>query len=567
VNRQDALETLRKNPDIPVLIIGGGINGIGTFHDLALQGVDAVLVERDDFCSGASAASSHMAHGGIRYLENGEFRLVKEALRERNRLLRNAPHYVKPLPTTIPIFKWFSGIFNAPFKFLGWLDKPSERGVLVIKIGMMLYDWYVRDFRIMPTHKLLNRAESLKQYPKLNPEVRYTATYYDGLVTTPERLALEMALDAESLNPDARALNYISVIGRDGKSIRLRDELTGETIEVRPQVVVNAAGPWIDFANKAMGEKTHFIGGTKGSHLVLAHEELRKTISDHEFFFENQDGRIVLILPYFDRVIVGTSDIPVDNPDEAQITEEEIEYFLGMIHRVFPRIQVDRSHIVFGFTGVRPLPAAKAVTTGQISRDHHIEVIEPDQNGPFPILNLVGGKWTTFRAFSEEAADEVLKQLDIPRKHDTTDLPIGGGKEFPESEIDVKQWLTNICAATGVSEERLAILLNRYGTRAADMAGYIGVADDDPLLYAPGYSRREIEFLAKSEKVRHLADLLLRRTLLGMLGRLTYVLIEETAAITGNALGWSEAQQHEEIKMVVSALEQNYLAPTLVVSG
>src|SRR5512145_1043422 len=126
MNRSEIFSVLKNNPEVSVLIIGGGINGIGTFRDLALNGVDVLLVERGDFCSGASAASSHMAHGGIRYLENGEFRLVREAVRERNRMIRNAAHIVRPLPTTIPIFKTFSGLLNAPLKFLGWLDRPSE---------------------------------------------------------------------------------------------------------------------------------------------------------------------------------------------------------------------------------------------------------------------------------------------------------------------------------------------------------------------------------------------------------------------------------------------------------
>src|SRR5574342_843958 len=122
MSREEVFKTLRERPGISVLIVGGGVNGIGTFRDLALQGVDVLLVDSGDFCSGASAASSHMLHGGIRYLENGEFRLVREALHERNLLLKNAPHYARPLPTTIPIFKWFSGLANAPLKFLNLLD-------------------------------------------------------------------------------------------------------------------------------------------------------------------------------------------------------------------------------------------------------------------------------------------------------------------------------------------------------------------------------------------------------------------------------------------------------------
>src|SRR5512133_888440 len=128
MNRNEILSSLKTNPEVSVLIVGAGINGIGTFRDLTLNGVDVLLIDRADFCSGASAASSRMAHGGIRYLENGEFRLVREAVRERNRMIQNAPELVKPLPTPIPIFKRFSGLFHAPFNFLGWLENPSERG-------------------------------------------------------------------------------------------------------------------------------------------------------------------------------------------------------------------------------------------------------------------------------------------------------------------------------------------------------------------------------------------------------------------------------------------------------
>ncbi len=164
MNRQEVLSHLKNNTEVSVLIIGGGINGIGVFRDLALNGVDVLLVERGDFCSGASSASSHMAHGGIRYLENGEFRLVREAVQERNRLLQNAPHLVKPLPTTIPIFKQLSGLLNAPLKFLGLLNKPSERGSLVVKLGLMLYDAYTGKERVVPKHTFLSRKRSLAKW-------------------------------------------------------------------------------------------------------------------------------------------------------------------------------------------------------------------------------------------------------------------------------------------------------------------------------------------------------------------------------------------------------------------
>ncbi|RUY30266.1 FAD-dependent oxidoreductase, partial [Mesorhizobium sp. M7A.F.Ca.US.001.04.2.1] len=153
MNRSHTLAGLRDRPDIAVLVIGGGINGISVFRELALQGVDVVLAEKGDYCSGASAALSRMVHGGLRYLENGEFKLVRESLLERDRLLRNAPHYVVPLPTTVPIFDIFSGLANGAVRFLGLTRRPSRRGALVIKTGLAMYDLFTAARRLMPTHR------------------------------------------------------------------------------------------------------------------------------------------------------------------------------------------------------------------------------------------------------------------------------------------------------------------------------------------------------------------------------------------------------------------------------
>lgn len=193
--RADVRE-LRMRPSADVLVIGGGINGLATFRDLALQGVDVALVERADYLSGASSASSHMIHGGIRYLENGEFRLVNESVHERNRLLRNAPHYVRPLQTTIPIYSTFSGILSAPLRLLTHKQgTPRERGALLIKVGLVLYDSFSRDGGTVPRHQFHGRGRSLAALPQLNPTVKYTATYFDASVNEPERLGLDVLAD------------------------------------------------------------------------------------------------------------------------------------------------------------------------------------------------------------------------------------------------------------------------------------------------------------------------------------------------------------------------------------
>ena len=562
MNRQEILSALKNKMDVSVLIVGGGINGIGTFRDLALNGVDVLLVDRGDFCSGASATSSHMAHGGIRYLENGEFRLVREAVQERNLMIQNAPHLVRPLPTTIPMFKRLSGLLNAPLKFLKMLDKPSERGSLVIKLGLMMYDAYTDaqgGDRTVPKHKFYSRQQSLARWKYLNPEVLNTAVYYDGAILQPERLALEILLDAEAENPNARALNYMSMIGGSENLVILRDELTDETYDIRPKLVINAAGPWIDFANRKMGLSTRFIGGTKGSHIVVKHDKLREAIGENEFFFENKDGRIVLIFPLYDKVLIGTSDIAVDNPEDVHCTDEEVRYFLDMVKRVFPAIDLTPSDIVFEFSGVRPLPHSGAKTTGQISRDHSIEVVSGTwTNLSFPIYSLVGGKWTSFRAFAAQVTDKTLDFLGMKRQKDTLSLSIGGGRGYPRTEEEVKRHIESLSAWTALPKERLQTLFERYGTRDEMVASFMSGGPDQVLKSLPEYTRREIAFLVQHEKVQHLDDLLLRRSMLAMLGCLTRESVHELAGVVGNALGWDDERVSAEAARALSILADRH---------
>ncbi|MBZ0280123.1 MAG: glycerol-3-phosphate dehydrogenase/oxidase [Anaerolineae bacterium] len=558
MSRQEVLKAIRQQSEVSVLIVGAGINGIGTFRDLALQGVDVLLVDKSDFCTGASAASSHMVHGGLRYLENAEFRLVKEALHERNRLLQNAPHYVKPLPTTIPIFSWLSGIFNAPLKFLNLRDKPSERGAFIIKIGLMLYDWFTRGQQTLPAHRFTSRIKSLEDRPQLNRDILCTATYYDAWMPYPERICLELVLDAETSNSKARALNYVRLDSAADDTVTLLDEVSGERFDVKPKVVINAAGPWIDFANRAMQQHTRFIGGTKGSHIIVDHPELHVMTRGHEMFFENKDGRICLFFPLLDKVLIGTTDIRIDDPEQVDCTEEEIDYMLELVRKVFPKIKLDRSHIVYHFSGVRPLPSSDASTTGQISRDHSIQVVEADDKLQFPILSLVGGKWTTFRAFSEQTTDAVLKRLRITRQANTRQLPIGGGKDYPRFEAEQAIWINRVQQETGLSGERVKTLFERYGTRAEAIAKYAAAEADEPLHSQGDYSRREIMYLVLNEKIVHLDDLLLRRSLLAMLGFVTGELLHEVAAIMSPLLGWSVDEMQQEIERTAHILQAHH---------
>lgn len=558
MHRQEIINHYQNNPKVSVLIIGAGVNGIGTFRDLALQGVDVLMIDKSDFCSGASSASSHMIHGGIRYLENGEFQLVREAVQERNFLLSNAPHYVKPLQTVIPVFKWFSGLLNAPLKFLGLLDTPSERGLIVIKIGLLLYDLFNGSQNILPKHQIVSRSDTKKKFPHINPEVKVTAQYFDAAMHSPERICIEMILDGETANPEAHAINYVAIENASGEEVVLKDQLTGQSFHVQPKIVINAAGPWIDFVNGKMDLPTQYIQGTKGSHLILNNPALRNTIGDNEFFFENKDGRMVLIYPLLDSVLVGTSDIPIQDPEQARCTQEEIDYFIDMINLIFPDIPVTHNQIIFQYSGVRPLPASEARTTGQISRNHSIKVIPPGEKFEIPIFCLVGGKWTSFRKFSEEVTDKSLRALNRNREISTRDIPIGGGRNYPISSAAYEEWIESHVIKSLNSRKRVVQLFERYGTRSSDILDVISTREDEPLAHLPEFSQCEIQFLTREEKVIHLDDFILRRSMLSKQERISSDIIEELAHVIGEELSWSASHIEKEIDRTVELLRENH---------
>ena len=552
------LRDLRERPEADVLIIGGGINGLATFRDLALQGVDVALVERSDFVSGASAASSHMIHGGIRYLENGEFRLVHEAVTERNGLLRIAPHYVRPLRTTIPIYSTFSGVLAAPLRFLRHGGgKPRERGALLIKIGLVIYDSFSRGGGRVPRHTFHGRRRSLQELPQLDPRIRYTATYWDASLHDPERLAIDVLTDgirAGGAQGKARAANYVSAVGAVGGAVTLRDNVSGEEFGFRARVIVNASGPWTDLTNTELGSPTHVMGGTKGSHIVLDHPELYDATGGRELFFEHSDGRIVLIYPLKGRVLVGTTDLEHDMADPIECTEAEVDYFFTLVRHVFPEIAVTREQIVYRFAGVRPLPGHGDLAPGFVSRDYRIETaplagagVDEDADAP-TVLSLVGGKWTTFRASAENLADHVLAVLRAPRRTSTKGLAIGGGTDYPKTPRRRLAWIA-ARAGGGVARERVAELLDRYGTRAEEVLAAISAdSTDAPLVGAPEYSTAEIAHLARTEGVVHLDDLLMRRTSVAFTGGATAEAVRAVAEAAADALGWDAARVEDEIE-------------------
>ncbi len=540
---------------VDVLVIGAGVNGAATFRDLAFQGLDVVLVDKGDICSGTSAAPSRMIHGGLRYLEHGEFRLVKEALRERDLLLHNARHFVHPLPTFIPVTSWTSGIGTVIGTFLRLdLESPTHRGGLMVRSGLTLYDLYTRKRRTMPAHEFLEAEEALERWPALDPDIVGVARYHDAWISHPERLCLEVVLDGVAAG--GTAIPYTEVAGVSDGEVVLVDVDSGEERTISPKVVINAAGPWIDKVNSALGIEGRLIGGTKGSHLVLDHPELADLLDGEMLYHETHDGRTGLIFPWNGKVIAGTTDIRVDDPDEVETDESEIDYILATVAAAVPGIEVTRDHIDATYVGVRPLPFAGDIPTVKISRDHSMPMTEPTPDRPFPVFSLVGGKWTTFRAFAEEATDAALEVLDRDRRVVTEPSEIGGARGYP---ADPGPWMDELAEASGLTAGRIADLVARYGTTVEAMLD--DLVDETPLTTLPSYSDAELAWVAANEHVRHLVDILERRTTIAVLGDASDDAVAEVARVVAPALGWDEQRRSAEVARASASIRRRHGLP------
>jgi glycerol-3-phosphate dehydrogenase len=558
------LAGLKANPKVEAIVVGGGINGISTFRELALQGARVLLVDRGDFCGACSSAPSRMIHGGLRYLENGEIGLVRESLRERDALLRNAPHFVRPLPTTVPIQHVFSGLLNGAFGVLRLRSKPAERGALAVKAGLTLYDLLVGRKRVLPRHTFRNRKQSAALWPELPAAVRFTATYYDAWISYPERLGIELVLDGLAANGEAAAINHLGVTGRDGPRLTLQDALTGERIAIETDLIVNATGAWVDETNATLfpigNGPSSYVGGTKGSHLILDHPELVRALSGHMMYFENVDGRVCILFPYLGRVLLGSTDIRVDKPGEVRCEDDEVDYILKSLSYVFPGIAVRPEHIVYRYSGVRPLPRSEASFTGSISRDHFVAEI----TGSPPILCLVGGKWTTFRAFGEQAADKARALLGRTRRVSTEARSIGGGAAFPLDQAGQEALVADIASEFGISLARAAHAVAHYGTSAGEVIAFCRTRPDETIAES-SYTEMELRYLIRREYARTLGDLLQRRTSLAITGALSSAAITRATAILGEELGWrpGAAAEHEAAFRAMLARDHGLTESTL----
>lgn len=510
-----------------LLVIGGGVNGLATAWDAALRGLRVAIIDKDDWGSGTSSWSSRLIHGGLKYLEHVEFGLVYESLRDREWLLRAAPHLVKPLAFIMPFYK------------------TNKNGPAILRLGMFLYD--VLSFgKSVPNHRIFSRAQTIAREPGIVPrDLTGSGVYYDAQVSYAERLSIELLLAAEDAG--AVALNYAQADGliREGGRVTgatVLDRESGERRDVRAKVNVNAAGPWIDelLAGSPMGA-TRLNGGTKGTHLVV--DRFPGGPTDECVYYEaRSDGRQVLVIPWLDRYLIGSTDKRFTGDiDRAMPDDEEIDYILAETNTVFPDANLTRDSVAYAYTGIRPLPYAPNRAEGKVTRKHIVKDHGPDHPG---LITLIGGKLTTFRTLGEHAADAVARRLGNRARSTTRTTVLPGSAVSPADALAAV-----LRTAPALSPERGAALVDRYGARAVRVAelavrefGFDASADP-----AASILRAETALAVREEQAVHLRDVLARRTMVGLendLGRSAIDTVVRQMAIESS---WDAARSEREV--------------------
>lgn len=503
-----------------LIVVGAGINGAGLARDATMRGLRTLLLDKDDVAAGTTATSTRLIHGGLRYLEYGEVGLVRESLREREVLLRIAPHLVAPLPLLIPIYA------------------GDRRGPLLIRAGMVAYDALSFD-KSLPGHRMLSRDEAIARAPGLARDgLRGAALYYDAQVTFAERLAVENAVDARERGCEVRThTEAIRLVVERGRAAGIEgiDRLTGKTFVAFAGVVVNAAGPWVD---GLLGghERTRLIGGTKGSHVVV--EPFAGAPADALYVEARRDGRPYFVVPWNGVYLIGTTDLRFDgNPDRVVADDAEIDYLLAETNRVLPDAKLARDDIRYTQSGVRPLPWQPDGATGAITR-RHIVRDHGANKGPRGLLSIVGGKLTTYRELAEIATDAAFRLLDrTPPAPRTAEEPLPGARGSDPAS-----------ALAGLSEPTASRLRSVYGTRAIDV---LALTDAEPSLFTPfdpvsGAIAAEIVWAIRREGARTLADILLRRTMVGLNPDAGLGAIAAAAEVARATLGWDAARADAE---------------------
>ncbi|WP_224369186.1 glycerol-3-phosphate dehydrogenase [Hyalangium versicolor] len=521
--RAERLRALAADP-FDLLIIGGGVTGAGAARDAALRGLRVALVEREDFASGTSSRSSRLIHGGVRYLEHGHLGLVFESSIERARLLRLAPHLVRPLAFTWPVYR---GARIPRWK---------------LNAGLMLYD-VLALFRNVKAHRGLNVRKVLAAEPGLLSEgLKGGACYYDA-ATDDARLTFANALGASEAG--AIVLNHASVrslLVENGKAhgAIVEDHLSGQELTVRARAIVNATGPWSDEIRKldATGEAPA-VRGSKGVHIAVPRERLGNR--DALTLLSPIDGRVMFVLPADSHAIIGTTETATRaHPAEVRASEKDVAYLLASANAFFPQANLVRSDVVSAWAGIRPLVARYGGgDAGSTSREHAIDV------SPTGVIAISGGKLTTYRIMARDVVNAVERQLGATHRKPVTDtLPLPGG-DLGSVDLGLK----TVASVVGRGDVALH-LVRAYGSRWHQVWD---LTREDaslarPLVEGLPYLRAEAAHGVTHEFVHTLADLLIRRLKVAFETRDQGAEAARAAAeVMAPRLGWDAAETQRQL--------------------
>ncbi|HKN89268.1 MAG TPA: glycerol-3-phosphate dehydrogenase/oxidase [Acidimicrobiia bacterium] len=557
--RERNLERLASEP-FDLLVIGGGITGAGVALDAAGRGLRTALVERGDFAAGTSSRSSKLVHGGLRYLQQKEFRLVYEALAERQRLLRLAPHLVKPLPFLIPVFAaGMAGQARA---------RAYARGV---GTALWMYD-ATGGARIGKLHKRLSKREALELMPDLDGrKLAAGFLYYDARVDD-ARLTLTVVKTAASLG--AVTVNRVEGTGllRTGGQVEgavLTDRLTGRQLQTRAAAVVNAAGVWADELRALdEGANPRSIRPAKGVHITLPAG--RPALDIAAVLSVPGEKRSVFVIPWGDRIYVGTTDTDYDGPlDDPQCTAADVDYLLGALNAWVTK-PVGRHEVLSSWAGLRPLvggsgPASEAPPgskTADLSRRHSVRV------APSGLVTIVGGKLTTYRAMAEDTVDEAVRVMRLHRAgagdgrgSRAARVPDSRSGSTPLFGADGYDELTEPDAAErlGLPAEVVAHLAGRFGGHARAVAAMVRDRAELGERLVPGlpYLKAEAVYAVRYEMALTLEDVLSRRTRALLLdAAATAGAAPSVAELIGAELGWSDEERHRQTDVFLALVER-----------
>jgi glycerol-3-phosphate dehydrogenase len=514
---------------LDLLVIGGGLTGAGIARDAALRGFRTGLVDKGDFGGATSSHSSRLVHGGLRYLEHGQFHLVFEASRERRILLNIAPHLVHPLAFLFPAY----GGARVPW----WK----------LLAGMWLYD-ALSLFRNVRRHRWLSKRRVRRVEPMLRDRaLKGGALYYDAQVND-ARLALATVRSAAQAG--AMVANYVEVTALSKPDGRVRgadvvDQLTGERHQLRALTVVNATGPWVDHLRRMDDPQAPpLLRPTKGAHVVVPRERLGHT---HALTLTSPiDGRVMFVLPWGDLSYIGTTDTDEDaGPDTVRATGEDVVYLIRSANAFFPQARLAPKDVVATWAGLRPLLRPdRDAAPGAVSREHRIV------ESPAGLITIAGGKLTTYRVMGRDVADRVARRLHdldgrpIPPRPATQNLPLPGG-EVHDQEVLVAE-----AVRRGTSEPTARHLVRTYGT---EYAAVLNLGEKDRTLGRRIVSSRpniwaEVAHAVEREMAVRLVDVLIRRTQLFYEDRSHAMsAVADVAERLAALLGWDAAREAEEL--------------------